>query len=118
MRLGDWVADHGIDAPGPSGPAATCCCAARRGREPIVAGEDALRRRARLGRGAGPQRPADPGTARRRQDLHRRAHDLRARRAGRKVGITALSHKVIRNLLDEVVEAAEAERTPLRASRR
>jgi superfamily I DNA and/or RNA helicase len=35
-------------------------------------------------------------------------------RAGRTVGITALSHKVIRNLLDDVVEAAEAERTELR----
>jgi uncharacterized protein len=34
-------------------------------------------------------------------------------RAGRNVGITALSHKVIRNLLDEVVEAAQAENTPL-----
>ena len=35
-------------------------------------------------------------------------------RAGKKVGITALSHKVIRNLLEEVVKAAEEERTPVR----
>jgi hypothetical protein len=32
-------------------------------------------------------------------------------RAGRKVGVTALSHKVIRNLLNEVVKAAEQEHT-------
>ncbi len=35
-------------------------------------------------------------------------------RAGRKVGIVALSHKVIRNLLNKVVEIAQAERTPIR----
>jgi len=31
-------------------------------------------------------------------------------RAGKKIGVTALSHKVIRKLLDEVVEAAELEK--------
>ena len=35
-------------------------------------------------------------------------------RAGKKVGITALSHKVIRNLLDKVVAVAESERTTVR----
>ena len=35
-------------------------------------------------------------------------------RAGKKVGITALSHKVIRNLLEAVVDAAEGEHTPVR----
>jgi hypothetical protein len=35
-------------------------------------------------------------------------------RAGKKVGITALSHKVIRKLLEEVLKAAEEERTPVR----
>jgi uncharacterized protein len=37
-------------------------------------------------------------------------------RAGKKVGITALGHKVIRNLLEEVVKAAEEERTPVRCA--
>ena len=35
-------------------------------------------------------------------------------RAGKKVGITAVSHKVIRNLLDGVVEAASEEGLPIR----
>jgi uncharacterized protein len=35
-------------------------------------------------------------------------------REGKNVGIVALSHKVIRNLLDEVVKAAEPERAPIR----
>ena len=48
----------------------------------------------------------NPGTAGCRQDAHRRAHDLRPRAAGKTVGVTANSHKVIRNLLDEVVKAA------------
>ena len=39
-------------------------------------------------------------------------------RAGKKVGITALSHKVIRNLLEEVVRAAEEEGTPVRCAQK
>jgi uncharacterized protein len=39
-------------------------------------------------------------------------------RAGRKVGITALGHEVIRNLLQEVVRAAEMERTAVRCLRK
>ena len=44
-------------------------------------------------------RARHPGTARRGQDVLRRAHDLRARsRRGSESAITATSHKVIRNL--------------------
>jgi predicted RecB family nuclease len=39
-------------------------------------------------------------------------------RAGRKVGVTAVSHKVIRNLLEEVVRAATAEETAIRCMHR
>jgi hypothetical protein len=35
-------------------------------------------------------------------------------RAGKRVGITANSHKVIRNLLDEVIVAAEQDRLPIK----
>ena len=39
-------------------------------------------------------------------------------RAGRKVGVTAVSHKVIRNLLDEVVRAAAEEKAAVRCMHR
>ena len=49
----------------------------------------------------------DSGAAGRRQDLYRRSDDLFAGRRRKTVGVTAVSHKVIRNLLDEVVRAAD-----------
>jgi predicted RecB family nuclease len=114
IRLGRWVADHGIDAPGPFRAARDLLL--RRPPRPgaeIVAGEDGLG----AARGwvealehsllpiQGP-----PGAGK----TYTGARMITALvRAGRKVGITALSHKVIRNLLDEVARAAEAERTPL-----
>ncbi|HEX5080237.1 MAG TPA: TM0106 family RecB-like putative nuclease [Geminicoccaceae bacterium] len=115
MRLGQWVAAHGIDAPG----------AFRAGRDlllrrpprpgaGIAAGEDAL------GAARGWVEALDhsvlpiqgpPGAGK----TYTGARMITSLvRAGRKVGVTALSHKVIRNLLDEVVKAAEAEHTPLR----
>jgi hypothetical protein len=39
-------------------------------------------------------------------------------RSGKKVGVTAVSHKVIRNLLEEVVRAAEAEKISVRCMHR
>src|SRR5262249_54483361 len=39
-------------------------------------------------------------------------------RAGKKVGVTAVSHKAIRNLLEEVVRAAAAEETAVRCMHR
>ena len=58
--------------------------------------------------------PAHPGPARLGQDLHRRPDDLSLLRAGKRVGITANSHKVIGNLLDEVLVAAAEDRVPVR----
>ena len=93
-----------------SGPPGTCCCGDRRGSAPNRSHRPARRAR-RVGgpdrAAARGRRAADPGTARRGQDLHRRAYDLRAGAGRQAVGITANSHKVIRNLLDEVVEAAD-----------
>jgi predicted RecB family nuclease len=115
MRLGQWVAENGIDAPG----------AYRAGRDlllrrpprpgaAIVAGQDALGAArgwvAALDHGILPiQGPPGAGKT------YTGARMITSLvRAGRKVGVTALSHKVIRNLLDEVVKAAEQENTPLR----
>jgi predicted RecB family nuclease len=115
MRLGSWVAEHGIDAPGPyrAGRDLLLRRSPRPGAE-IVAGEDALGAArgwvAALDHSVLPiQGPPGAGKT------YTGARMITSLvRAGRKVGITALSHKVIRNLLDEVVKAAEQENTPLR----
>ena len=43
------------------------------------------------------------------QDLHRRPDDHHALAAGKKVGVAATSHKVISNLLQAVLKAADEE---------
>ncbi len=115
LRLGRWIVKNGIDAPGAHRAARDLLL----GRPPRIAGhaggplrgEDetgvraARRLVAALERGTlaiqGP-----PGTgktftgARMICDLVRR---------GKKIGVCATSHKVIRNLLDKVVEAAKEE---------
>ena len=52
------------------------------------------------------QLPLHPGAARLGQDLDRRAADRRLMRAGKRVGVTANSHKAIHNLLEEVEKVA------------
>jgi len=114
-RIGTWVADHGIDANGPY----------RSGRDLLIGvpprlqegsagpelreGEDTLAAARRLassldGGVLAIQGPPGAGKtftgARMICELVRR---------GKRVGITAVSHKVIRNLLDGVVEAAGEE---------
>jgi uncharacterized protein len=112
LRLGRWIVRNGIDAPGAHRAARDLLL----GRPPRIAGhaggplrdEDengvraARRLVAALERGAlaiqGP-----PGTGKTYTGA-RMICDLV--RAGKKVGVCATSHKVIRNLLDEVVRAA------------
>jgi predicted RecB family nuclease len=112
LRLGRWIVENGIDDPGPHRAARDLLL----GRPPRVAGhaggplrhEDengvraARRLVAMLERGTlaiqGP-----PGTGKTYTGA-RMICDLV--RAGKKVGVCATSHKVIRNLLDEVVRAA------------
>ena len=111
LRLGRWILENGLDATGPHRAARDLLL----GRPPRVVGHagGSLRRKdetgiaaarrivARLGQGTlaiqGP-----PGTGKTYTGA-RMICDLV--RAGKKVGVCATSHKVIRNLLDKVVEA-------------
>jgi len=115
MRLGQWVADNGIDAPGPYRAGRDLVL----GREPrpgaqFVAGDDALAAARRwalaLDHSVLPiQGPPGAG-----KTYTGARMIVRLMQAGKKIGVTALSHKVIRNLLDAVVEAAEEERAEIR----
>ena len=115
MRLGDWVAENGIDALGPlrAGRDLLLGRTPRPGAE-LVTGQDTLAAArswvAALDHSVLPiQGPPGAGKT------YTGARMITSLvRAGKKVGVTALSHKVIRNLLDEVLEAAEQERTVVR----
>src|SRR5262249_534992 len=122
LRLGERVRDHGIDAPGLLRAARDLLLR----RNPRLAGGEALRRpgesvedcarRAVLaldGSVLAIQGP--PGTGKTYTGA-RMILDLI--RAGKKVGITACSHKVIRKLLDEVVDAAAEAKVRVRCVQR
>jgi hypothetical protein len=111
-RIGEWVAENGIDAPGPY----------RAGRDlllrrpPRLAGRESLAARA----SETPENTASrvvlalqdsafaiqgpPGSGK----THTGARMIcELLKKGKKIGVTALGHKVIRNLLEKVVEAAQ-----------
>jgi uncharacterized protein len=124
MRLGEWVAAHGVDAPGPY----------RAARDLL------LGRPPRLGRGAEGEleRPGEGGEAAARRlglSLQQGALAIQGPpgsgktytgahmicdlvRAGRRVGVCAVSHKVVANLMREVVEAAAEERVKVACLRK
>jgi uncharacterized protein len=112
LRLGHWVAENGIDAPGEHRAARDLLL----GRAPGVLGEagEPLHRKGESGLKAARRLvmrlqsgtlaiQGPPGTGKTYTGA-RMICDLV--RAGRKVGVCAMSHKVIRNLLEKVVEAA------------
>jgi predicted RecB family nuclease len=120
MRLGEWVASHGVDAPGP-------CRAARDlllGRAPRLAGhaggpleaegEGGVRaaRRLALVLDQGALAIQGPPGSGKTYTGARMICDLV--RAGKRLGVCAVSHKVIRNLLEAVVAAAREENVPVR----
>ena len=125
LRLGRWVADNGVDAAGAFRAARDLLLRrvprreASLGSTPLVRhGEstlDAAKRVAlELDRGVlaiqGP-----PGAGKTFTGARMICELVRA---GKKVGITALSHKVIRNLLDEAVDAAEQQRLLIRCTQK
>ncbi|HUP23108.1 MAG TPA: TM0106 family RecB-like putative nuclease [Thermoanaerobaculia bacterium] len=121
-RLAEWVAEHGIDAPGPYRAARDLLLqlpprglAVKEGslRWPGEKLLDSSRRLARsLDEGVlaiqGP-----PGAGKTFTGAHMIVDLVRA---GRKVGITAQSHKVIRNLVEGTLKAAAEESVPLRCA--
>ncbi|MFI5371486.1 MAG: TM0106 family RecB-like putative nuclease [Candidatus Eisenbacteria bacterium] len=114
MRLGEWVAAHGIDAPGPYRAARDLLLgrpprlAAHDGGPLLAPGEDGVGAARRLvmtlDHGAlaiqGP-----PGSGKTFTGA-RMIVDLA--RSGKRVGVCAVSHKVITHLLEEVVSASVA----------
>jgi len=124
MRLGEWVAGHGVDAPGPYRSARDLLL----GRPPRLAGH-----------GGGPlEEPGEGGVHAARRLVLLLDHGTLAIqgppgsgktftgarmicdlvRKGRRVGVCAQSHKVIANLMKEVVKAAGEENVPVRCLRK
>ena len=101
QRIGTWVADHGIDAPGPGRAVRDLLLR----RPPRWDGADVLTLDETVLPVQGP-----PGSGKTYTGA-RMILDLVA--AGRKVGVTALSHKAIGNLLTEVADAAAERGTPV-----
>ncbi|GAB1582917.1 TM0106 family RecB-like putative nuclease [Phyllobacterium phragmitis] len=110
FRLGEYVAEHGIEGSGSYGAARALLLnmPPQLGGEPIrrpseTALEAALRVADLLQGGVFPiQGP--PGTGK----SHTGAHMIcQLVKQGKKVGITANSHKVIRNLIDKILEVAK-----------
>jgi len=110
VRLGEYVAEHGMEGDGPyrAGRALLLNEPPRLGGQPIrVPGEtglDAALRVAGAHEGGVFPIQGPPGTG---KSYTGARMICRIVEQGKKVGITANSHKVIRNLLDKVLEAAE-----------
>ncbi|MBI1795680.1 MAG: TM0106 family RecB-like putative nuclease [Candidatus Eisenbacteria bacterium] len=119
MRLGAWVAEHGVDAPGDHRAARDLLL----GRPPRLAaqaqgplereGEGGVRaaRRLAVALDHGTLAIQGPPGSGKTFTGARMICDLV--RAGRTVGVCAVSHRVVRNLLDGVVRAAAEERVPV-----
>ena len=119
LRLGEWVADNGVDAPGPYRAARDLLLArAPRLAEPLPEGaplardgEDSQDAAARLAFALDEGTLAvqgPPGSGK----THTGARMIcELVRAGKKVGVTSNSHKVIHNLLEAVERAAASDST-------
>jgi predicted RecB family nuclease len=115
IEIGEWVADHGVDGPGPF-QAARDLLLGRVPRLGQAPGEDlcrpgetdleAARRLALVLEGTTLPIQGPPGSG---KTYSGARMILTLLRAGKKVGITGTSHKVIGNLLRAVLKAAEEE---------
>jgi AAA domain len=122
IRLGVFVRDHGIDGSGPSraardlllhlNPRLVQGSALRKSGESTVEGA----RRVVLALDGGVLAIQGPPGAGKTFIGARMIVDLV--RAGKRIGVTAISHKVIRNLLDEVIRAAAEEKVQIRCMHR
>lgn len=114
MRLGQWVAENGIDAPGPYRAARDLLLRLPPrlvGQTLLDGGGDdivSVARQLALSLDSGVLPIQGPPGAGKTFAGARMICELVA--AGKKVGVTAVSHKVIRNVLDGVLEAADQER--------
>lgn len=119
-RLGEWIADYGADVAGahraardlllrepPRGPSATGSPLRRSGEAILAAG---CRLALELDEGVLPVQ-GPPGSG---KTFTAARMIIELVRAGRRVGVTASSHKVIRNLLENTVRAAHEAGEPLR----
>jgi uncharacterized protein len=120
FELGEWVADHGIDGPGPSRAARDLLLrrpprvgqAASAGLVAADESELAAARRLALQLDETVLAIQGPPGAGKTYTGARMICDLL--RAGKRVGITGMSHKVISNLLKATLEAAVEEEVELR----
>ncbi len=127
LRIGEWVADHRIDEPGPAGHGAyaVACELLMRGLPRIPGGEplrrpdeeaiDAACRIAPLLEGSFLPVQGPPGSGKTYLGAEV-AVGLAAR--GLRVGVTANSHKVIGHLLDKVAERARAHGAAVRIAQK
>ena len=123
LELGEWVADHGDRRRRTDiGRPATCSSGGRRAsvRRPARRSREPASRPRRRAPARPRARPHDARRSRARpasgKTYTRRPDDLHAApAAGKRVGITGTSHKVIGNLLGAVLEAAAAEGVDVRA---
>ena len=124
LRLGEWVADHGIDAPGPWRAARDLLLRlpARAGQSPgealcrVAENELTAARRLALELDHGTLAIQGPPGSGKTFTGARMILSLVA--AGRRVGISANSHKVIGNLLSAVLEASAIEGVPVRVAQK
>ena len=123
-ELGDWVAEHGIDGPGPLRAIRDMLS----GRPPRVGqaaggaltatGETDLEAARRLALALDETVLAVQGPPGAGKTYTGARMITTLLRAGKRVGITATSHKVIGNLLEAVLKAADEERIPVHAIQR
>lgn len=114
MRIGEWVRDNGVDAAGPFRAARDLLLRKpprpKAGDVRVKLGERALDAALRVAANLDESVFAIQGPPGAGKTYSGARMICALVQQGKKIGITALSHKVIRNLLDEVVEAADLDK--------